>query len=175
MKLGLKLQQASLIARFVQGVDQAGCGIERHREAALASSEPQRQRGVSLAGSRVAQGDDIVAPGNELAAGKFEHQHLVDAGDRGEVERVDGLDGWEARLSDAALDHAPLAIDQLHLDEAQEIARMVDLLGGAKGCNLVVLAQDRRQLELLEVMGEQHLWRGANAAISMFWAVVRAR
>ena len=41
---------------------------------------------------------------------------------------------------------------------------MVDALGGALPGELVVLAQEGRQLERLEVMGEQDLGRVAHAA-----------
>ena len=68
-------------------------------------------------------------------------------------------------MADAPLDHAPLAIEQLELGEAQQIGRMVDALGGTLSSQLVVLAQEGRQLERLEVMGEQELGHAAHAAV----------
>ena len=92
-----------------------------------------------------------------LRAGELQHQRLVERRDRREVEAVEALHGREPRLLDAALDHAPLAVDQLQFGQAQQIAGMVDALGGALPGELVVLAQERRQLERLEVMSKQKL------------------
>src|SRR6202171_5033415 len=63
------------------------------------------------------------------------------------------------RLLDAALDHPPLAVDQFELDQAQQITRVVDAFGSALLGELVVFAQEARQLECLQVMGEQQLGR----------------
>ena len=77
--------------------------------------------------------------------------------ERREVEAVEALHGRELGRLDAALDHAPLALDQLQLGQPQQVAGMVDAFGGALAGDLVVLAQERRQLQRLEVMGEQNL------------------
>ena len=63
----------------------------------------------------------------------------------------------EPCLPDAALDHPPFPVDQFEFGQAQQIAGMVDAFGGALLGKLVVFAQERRQLERLEVMGEQKL------------------
>ena len=60
----------------------------------------------------------------------------------------------KARRLDAPLDHAALAVDQLQLSQAQEVARVVHVLCGTEAGNLLVLAQEGRQFELLEMMGE---------------------
>ena len=54
-----------------------------------------------------------------------------------------------------ALHHAPLAIDQLLLGQAQQEA-------SALASDLVVLAQEGRQLQRFEVVGEQDLRRVAH-------------
>src|SRR6516164_3864772 len=46
--------------------------------------------------------------------------------------------------------------------EAQQVTRMVDTLGGALLGELVVFAQERRQLERLKMMGEHKLGRVAH-------------
>jgi hypothetical protein len=46
-------------------------------------------------------------------AGQFQHLHLVELRDRLEVEAVEALDDRELRRLDAALDHAPIAVDHL--------------------------------------------------------------
>jgi hypothetical protein len=60
---------------------------------------------------------------------------------------------------DPTLHHASFSIDQLQFDEAQEKADMVETLGSALPSKLVILAQERRQLERLQVMTEQKLRR----------------
>ena len=62
-------------------------------------------------------------------------------------------------LLDPPLDHPPLALDQLQFGKSQQVTDMVDTLGGALPGELVVLAQEGRQLERLEVMGEEKLGR----------------
>jgi len=64
---------------------------------------------------------------------------------------------------DAALDHPAFPLDQFEFGQAQQIAGMVNALSGALLGELVVFAQERRQLERLEVMGEQKLGRVAHA------------
>ena len=86
-------------------------------------------------------------------------------GSRGEVEAVQALDRREAGLADAPLDHAPLAIEQLELGQAQQVGRMVDTLGRTLPSQLVMLAQEGRQLECLEVMRQQDLGHVAHAAL----------
>ena len=83
----------------------------------------------------------------------------------GKVEAVQALDCREARLADAPLDHPSLAIQQLQLGEAQQIGAMVDALGRTLSSQLVVLAQEGRQLERLEVMRQQELGHIAHAAL----------
>jgi hypothetical protein len=50
----------------------------------------------------------------------------------------------EAGLTDAPLDQPPLTVDQLELAQAQQIARVVDALGGAPAGQLVVFPEERR-------------------------------
>src|SRR3982074_2324448 len=53
--------------------------------------------------------------------------------------------------------HAPLAVDQLQFGQAQQEADVIEALGGALPGELVVLAQERRQLERLQVMSKPKL------------------
>ncbi len=108
--------------------------------------------------------DHVLPPLDVLAAGELQHQHLVQRRDRGEVEAVQALHRREAGLADAPLDHPPLAIQQLELGEAQQVGGVVDALGRALPGQLVVLAQEGRQLQRLEVMRQQDLRRVAHAA-----------
>ena len=61
--------------------------------------------------------------------------------------------------------HPPLAVEQLELREAQQIGRMVDALCRTLSSQFVVLAQEGRQLECLEVMYQQDLGHVAHAAL----------
>ena len=86
-------------------------------------------------------------------------------GNGGEVEAVQALHGRELRLLDPTLHHAPFAVDQLQFGQPQQKADMIKALGGALPSELVVLAQERRQLERLQVMSQQKLGRiGHDAA-----------
>src|SRR3954454_9381878 len=107
---------------------------------------------MALAGAAVADRDDVLAPFDVLRSRQLHHQRLVQGRQRREVEAVEALHGRELCRLDAALDHAPLAIDQLLLGKPQQIAWIVGALSGALPCNLVVLAQERRELESLEVV-----------------------
>ena len=130
-------------------------------EALLAGGEAQRERDVRLAGAAVAERDDVLMAQNVRAAGELEDEHLVEARDRGEVEGVEAFDRREARLPDPPLDDTPLAVDEFELREAEEIAGMIDAFARAVAGHLVVFPQERRQLQLLQVMGKQNLRGGA--------------
>jgi hypothetical protein len=119
---------------------------------------------VRLAGAAVADRDDVLAARNVLAAGELQDQGLVERRDRREVETVEAFHRRKPCLLDAALDHPAFPLDQLEFSQAQQIAGMVDALGGALLGELVVFAQEGRQLERLEMMGEQQLRRIAHDA-----------
>ncbi len=100
-----------------------------------------------------------------LRAGQFQHQGLVQRGQSQEVEAVQAFDRRELRLLDAPLDRPPFPLDQLQFGQAQQIADMIDAVGRALPGQLVILAQEGRQLQRLQVMGEQDLGRvGHDAA-----------
>ena len=89
---------------------------------------------------------------------------LFERGDRFEVKAVQALDGRELRLPDSPLDHAALAVDQFQLGQAEQVAHVVGALAGTLASQLVVLPEEGRQLEGLQVMGQQHLRRVAHGA-----------
>jgi len=128
-----------------------------------ATEKPFRQD-VRLARAGVAERDDVVAAQDVFAAREFENQHLVEAGNDREVERVEALDRRKARLANAPFDNAPFPIDEFQLDQSQEIGSVIDPLARRFPGHLVVLAQDGRQLQLFEMMREQELWRSARRA-----------
>src|SRR5208337_2544097 len=114
---------------------------------------------VRLAGAAVADRDDVLPAGHILRAGELQHEGLVERWNGGEVETVQALHGREPRFLDPALHHAPFTVDQLEFSQAQQKADMIKALGGALPSELVVLAQERRQLERLQMMSKQKLGR----------------
>ena len=112
---------------------------------------------MALAGAGVADRDDVLAAFDVLRSRQLHDERLVQIRERREVEAVEALHGREFGGFDAAVHHASLALDDLQLDEPQQEANMVDALGGTLPGNLVILSQEGRQLERLEVVGQQHL------------------
>jgi len=81
------------------------------------------------------------------------------------VEGVQALHRRKAGGVNAPFDETTLAVDQLQLGQAQQIAGVIGTLPGAFAGDLLVLAQEGGQLQRLQVMGEQHLGRcGGHAA-----------
>ena len=169
-ELLLEPQQLLVIAGLDEFVDQRGGGDEADREALLAGRQAETEGDVGLAGPTVAERDEVLAALDVLAAGQLQDQRLVERGDDLEVEADplpgracaaclggEALDHGEARRLDAPLDHAALAVDQLELGESQQVADVINAFRGALPGDLVVLAQEGRQLQRLEVVGEQHL------------------
>src|SRR5262249_61019904 len=85
------------------------------------------------------------------------NQCLFKRGDRGEVETVEAFHCREACLFDAALDHPAFPLDQFEFGPAQQIAGMIDALGGALLGELVGFEQEGRQPECFQMMREQKL------------------
>ena len=160
LQITLQLQQASFVARFHQLMHEGGRGGEGDAEPLLAGGKTESQGDMRLAGAGIAERDDVLAAQDELASSELEHQHLVEAGNGGEVEGVEAFDRREACRPDPPLDHSALPVDQLQLHQAQQVAGMIDAVAGAFARDLVVFPQNGRQLQLLEVMRQQNL-RGA--------------
>src|SRR5271154_4228469 len=140
-------------------MDESRGGVEADRQPFLAGRETEPETDMRLAGAGVADRDDVLPAGHILRAGELQHEGLVERRNGGEVEAVQALHGRKPRLLDPTLHHAPFALDQLQFGQAQQKANMIETLGGALPSKLVVLAQERRQLERLQVMREQKLGR----------------
>jgi hypothetical protein len=145
-------------------VHEGGGGDEADGEASLAGGQAEPEGCMRLAGAARAESDDVLAPLDPFAAGQLEHLHLVQRRDRLEVEAVEAFYRREFRRLDPALDHPPLAVDQLQLHQPGEEPHVVEPLGGAVAGQLVVFPQERRQLQRLEMMGEQDLGGFRHAA-----------
>src|SRR3984893_3187841 len=116
-------------------MDESCGGVEADRQPLLTGCETEPEANVGLAGAGVADRDDVLPARHILRAGELQHEGLVERRKGSEVEAVQALHGREPRLLDPTLHHAPFAGDQLQ----------------------VVLAQQRRQLERLQLMREQKL------------------
>lgn len=119
---------------------------------------------MGLSGPTVAQCDDVFPPQDIFAPRQFQHEHLVEAGDSGEVERVDALHRREPGGTDPTLDRSALPVDQFQFDEAKQVAAMIDTVARAFPGQLLIFAQHRGKLELLEMMREQNLRRACRGA-----------
>ena len=61
------------------------------------------------------------------------------------------------RCLDPPLDYPALSVNHLHLGQPHQVTRMVDPFSGTLAGDLVVLTQERRQLQCLQVVAEQNL------------------
>jgi lipopolysaccharide biosynthesis regulator YciM len=113
---------------------------------------------VRLAGAAITELDDVLVADHVLRTRQLHDQHLVECRDRQEVERVEALHRRELCCPDTAIDQTALALDQLQLGESQQIAGMVDAFSRTFASDLLVLGQERRQLQRLQMMREQNLW-----------------
>jgi len=164
--LFLQAQKPAFVSRLHQFVDQRRGGGEANRQAFLAGGQTKTEGDMGLAGSTGPEGDDVLAPVDPFAARKFQHLHLVQLGDRLEVEAVEALGCRELRGLDAAIDHPPLTVDQLEFDQTGEELDMIQPLGGTLARQFLVFPQEGGQLERLEVMGEQDLGGLGHSATS---------
>ena len=147
-----------------QFVNQGSGRGEAHGKPLLAGCQTEAEGDMGLAGAAVAERDDVLSTLDVFTSCQFQDQHLVERGNGFEVEAIEAFDGRELGLPDPPLDHAALAVDQFQFAEADQVTHMVDALGGALAGLLVVFAQEGRQLEPFEVVGQQHLRRIAHDA-----------
>src|SRR4051794_37602245 len=74
----LQSQQAALVTRLLELMDEACGGGENDREPPLTGSKTEGQGNMGFPGAAVAQNDDVVAGDNELAACQLQDQRLVE-------------------------------------------------------------------------------------------------
>ncbi len=132
----------------------------------LTGSEPKAEGDVGFAGAAWAKGDHVLASFDPVTARQLQHLHLVELGDRLEVEAVETFGGRELGRLDTALDHPSLAIDQFQFYQAGQELDMVQALGGALARDLLILAQERRELQPFEVVLQQDLGGMGHSAVS---------
>lgn len=83
---------------------------------------------------------------------------------RSNVTRGEAFGGRELCRFDPALDHPAFAVDQFPLHKTGQELDMVQPLGGALAAQLLILTQEGRQLQRLEVIREQDLRSRGHAA-----------
>src|SRR5262249_19784892 len=146
-------------------MDESRGGVEANRQPLLAGRETEPESDVRLAGAAIADRDDVLPAGHIPPAGELPNEGLVVRGNGSEGRDGQGFSGPKTGTLYPTLHHAPFAVDQLQFGQAQQKADMIEALGGALPSELVVLAQECRQLERLQVMSEQKLGRiGHDAA-----------
>src|SRR3974390_2913217 len=129
---------------------------------------------MRLARAAVAGRCDVLTTSDILRAGEFQHQGLVEGRQRLEVEAIEAFDGWELRFLNPPLDRPPFPFNQLQFDKPQQVADMVDALGGALTSELVIFAQERGKLEGFQIVSQQDL-RGVGHAASPARSAIYAR
>ena len=127
----LTKEEVLLVARFDEFVDQGGGGFPQHAVTTLAGGEAQAEGEMGFTGAAVADGDEVFVAVDEAASGKVHDQGFVQAGDGEEIEAVEGFGDGKTRGFDTALDEAAFAVNQFHFHQAQQVADVIDVLGGA--------------------------------------------
>ncbi len=144
--------QGSLLAALEQLGHQGGDGREAHPSSLHAGGKGQRTGQMGLAGTAVADQQDVFPLFDILPSWQFTHQLLVDGGQGGEVEGIQGLHHGEAGLLDSPIRRFSLAIQPLSFSQAQQVSRVARPMLGARGSDGGILPQDGGQLELLQVV-----------------------
>ena len=160
----MQAHQPPLIAGFHHLVNQGGGGGEANRQALLARCQPESEGDMGLAGAARAKSDDVLAPVDPFTPGQFQNLHLVERRDRLEVEAVEAFGGRELRGLDPALDHPALSIDQFKFHQPGKELHVVQPFARTLTGQLLVLPQEGRQLQHLEVMGEKEFGSLGHAA-----------
>ena len=163
-ELLLQPQQSSFVACLHEFVHERRDGDEAHRQPLLARGQSQPQSGVSLARTRWAQSDHVLAPFDPLTPGELEDLDLVHRGDGLELEAVQALGSGELRRLDAPLNETPFAVNEFEFDQPRQELDVVQALVRRLARHLLVLAKGCRELEGLEPMLEQDPGRLAHCA-----------
>jgi hypothetical protein len=121
------------------------------RGAGKSSIVPAQAR-MRLAGTGVSESDDILQ-GGDISNGPV-NERLVERWNGGKVERVETFHRRKAGGAEAALDHAPFAIDAFELGETKEEADMIEPLTSGFGGDFFIFAEEGRQFELPQMIRE---------------------
>ncbi|OQC04779.1 MAG: hypothetical protein BWX79_02426 [Alphaproteobacteria bacterium ADurb.Bin100] len=156
LQLLLKPLQLPVLPLLQELGDEAGGGEEAHAAALLAGGEGQSRGQMRLAGATVADQQHILPLIHVLPPQQLPHQFLVQRRLGFEVKGIQRLEHREARGLDAPLGRPPFASGRLHFGQAQQVRLVIISLLLAHCRQLLVLAQEAGQLQLLEVVLQQH-------------------
>jgi hypothetical protein len=137
--------------------------VKRTRRPWAHAAKPSAQARCARAGAAVADQQHVLALVQVLAAGHLAHQWLIEGGQGGEIEAVQGFHHRKAGFLDAPFGRFALPVQQLAFGEAQQVGRVVRTILGGRGGDGGVLPQHGGQLELLEVVLQQHRGGGGLA------------
>ena len=110
----LQVEQTPFVPGLDQFVDKGGCGSEAHGQSTLACSKTETEGNMGLAGSAVAESDDVLVALDVLTPGQLQHQSLIEGRHRQEVEGVEALGRWEAGRFDTDRDLTVRCMSQGH-------------------------------------------------------------
>ncbi len=103
--------------------------------------------------------DDVLVAGDVITARQLHHQHLVQRGHGLEVEAVETFDGRELCSLDPPFHHAAFPVDEFQFGKPQKVTGMINAFCRALFGDFVILAQESRQTQGLQMMGQQQLRR----------------
>jgi len=155
-ELGEEALGGPLLAGLDQLADELRDGEEPDLSALSTGRERESGGQVRLAGSAVADDEDVLVLGDVLAAHEFADESLLDGRLAGELERIESLDHRQPGRLETAVGGAALAVEQFPLGESQKVGRIVGLLLAARRGDRRVLAQHGRELERFEMMLQEH-------------------
>src|SRR5690606_9169400 len=127
----LEPKQTPLITRLHHLADQGGGRGEANGQALLARGQTETERDMRLAGSTGAERNDVLAALDPFTAGQFQHLHLVELRNGGEVEAIEAFDDREFGRLDPTFNLAAVPFDHLPFGKPEQIADMIDAFGGA--------------------------------------------
>ena len=116
----MQSQQLFLISGFHQLMDE-GCGRDRadgHAFLTRGQFQPEGDMGFACSGRP--KGNDVFPAFDPFTACQFQNHHLVEAGDRFEVEAIEAFDGRELCRFDPSF-----AVVQLQLCQSGQITYMI--------------------------------------------------
>ena len=149
-------QQLPLLLGFEQLGDEFGDAEEPRLAALGAGGHAQGGGEVRLAGSRGADEQHVLAVVEVVPFDQLEHERFVDARPGGEVELVEQLGGGEPGRLQSSLGRLAFAFEQFQFAKLEQVRQMIRVVGGATLGDLLAFVVHRRQLEVLQVVFQQH-------------------
>lgn len=148
--------QFFLFAYFQQQGDQFRNPKEPDFVSLQASGHSDRGGQVCLASTAVADQQDILPAIEVVSFRQFQDEWFIDCRLGREVERFECLLSRELGCLETSFRGFAFPLDQLQFAELQQERQMIDIVGAAALGHLLIYTLHGRQLELFEMMLEQH-------------------